>query len=275
MTVIERPEPRLRNALRDLWRYRHYTLYFGQRFLAKRYARTWLGIVWLPLRPLMNISAKLLVFGGLVGISGGKTPYPIFFVVATAAWQLFSESALWSTRSLDLNRDVLRVVHVPRIVVIVGAVVPSVVDFLINLAIAMAVLLFYYVHTGVFYLDLTPTSPIYVGAALLLILLLGTGVGLVTAAAGARARDVRFGLTYALSFVYLLTPVIYPFVSIPNRYKPLAELNPLTGAMEMFKVGLFHTEVVSPKAIAVTVAAAAVLWLPGLWVFQRNDARET
>jgi ABC-type polysaccharide/polyol phosphate export permease len=274
VTVIEQRRPGLAEALRELWRYRRYTYFFGRRLLARRYMRTWLGVVWLPLRPLMNIAAKLIVFGGLIGISAGKTPYPVYFIAATAAWQLFSESAIWSTRSLDLNRDVLRDLHVPRLVVIVAAVVPSVVDFLINAALAAIGLAYYFIARGDLYLELTPSSIAYVGSALVLIVLLGIGVGLVTAAAGARARDIRFGLMYGLSFVYFLTPVIYTFASIPNRYKPISELNPVTGAMEMFKIGLFHDEGLSPKAVAVTVTAVLLLWLPGLWLFQRNDARE-
>jgi len=242
--------------------------------LSKRFARTWLGLLWLPLRPVLNVATKLLVFGGLVGITAGNTPYPIFFLMATAAWGLFAESVLWSTRSLDINRSLLREVHVPRLVVIVSAIIPSLIELAIVLAIAIAALVYYLARAHVFYLELTLWSPLTIGTALLLIALLGLGVGLIAASASARARDVRFAVAYAVSFGYFLTPVIYPFERIPDQYKPLAELNPVTGALELFKLGLFPHEEVSPKAIAVTVAAVFALWLPGLWLFQRREVRD-
>ena len=62
--------------------------------------------------------------------------------------------------------------------------------------------------------------------------MLGIGVGLLTASVGARARDVRLSLTYGIGFLYFLTPVIYPFESIPDAWKPIARLNPVTGALE-------------------------------------------
>lgn len=274
ISVIESRRPGIRAALVELWRYRRFTMFFGRGMLAKRYARTWLGLLWLPLRPVLNVATKLLVFGGLIGITAGNIPYPVFFILASAAWALFSECVLWSTRSLDFNRGLLRDVHVPRLVVIASAIVPSLIDFAITLCLAAIALLYYLFRDDVFYLHLTIWSPFVILSALALIALLGVGLGLITASAGARARDVRFAVSYFVSFVYFLTPVIYSFDSIPDRYKPVAELNPLTGAIELFKVGLFPGEAVSPEALIVTVSAVLALWLPGLWLFQRREVRD-
>jgi lipopolysaccharide transport system permease protein len=274
VTVIESRRPGITAAVAELWRYRRFTMFFGRRLLAKRYARTWLGLLWLPLRPVLNVATKLLVFGGLIGITAGDIPYPVFFLLASAAWALFSECVLWSTRSLDVNRGLLRDVHIPRLVVITSAIVPSLVDFAIGIGLAAIAVIYYLVREDVFYLHLTILSPFVVLAALTLIALLGVGIGLVTASAGARARDVRFAVSYLLSFGYFLTPVIYPFDFIPDRYKPLVELNPLTGAIELFKLGVFPDERVSPEAMTVTIVAVLALWIPGLWLFQRNEARD-
>jgi lipopolysaccharide transport system permease protein len=274
LSVIEPRRPGLRYALGELWRYRTFTVYFGGRFVRKRYMQTWLGLAWLPLRPTLNVGMKLLVFGGLVGISAGKTPYPVFFLFASAAWQLFSESLSWSTRSLYVSRSLLRVFHVPRLVVIASAAIPSFIDFLIGVLLATTCLGYYLVRAHYLYLDLTWRSPIYVLVGLAFLLLLGVGLGLLGAVAGARARDVRFILGYVVGLLYYLTPIIYPFQQIPNKYKPLAELNPLTGAIELFKAGLFATDRPSWNALAVTAIAVAVIWGPGLWLFHRQEIRE-
>ena len=274
VSVIEARRSDFRSALTELWRYRAFSFYFGGRFLRKRYMQTWLGLAWLPLRPTLNVGLKLLVFGGLIGISAGATPYPVFFLIASAAWQLFSECLSWSTRSLFISRSLLRVVHVPRLVVISGSIVPSLVDFLIGVGLAAAGLVYYLIRAHIFYLDLTWRSPIYVVGGLGLMALLGIGLGLIGAVAGSRTRDVRFMLGYVVTFLYYLTPVIYPFQQIPNKYKPIAELNPLTGAMELFKTGLFRTETVSGNALIVTGIAVVLVWGPGIWLLHRQEVRE-
>lgn len=275
-TVVEigPRQPGFRYALGELWRYRRFVFFFGRAFVRKRFARTWLGVTWLGLRPALNVGSKLLVFGGLVGISAGKTPYPVFFLISSAAWQLFAENLYWSSRSLYINRSILRVVHLPRLVVISATAIPSFVDFMIGVAIAGVGLLYYLVKVHTLYLTLRWHSVLDVGGGLALITLLGTGAGIVVAVAGARARDVRFLLGYALNMLYFLTPVIYPFSSIPNKYKPLAEINPMTGAMELFKSGLFGGEKVSANAVIVSVVAVVVIWGPGLWFFHRQEVRE-
>ena len=274
VTVIERRKPGFFHAVAELWRYRRYSLYFGGIFLNQRLMRTWLGGLWLPLRPGMNIAAKVLVFGGLVGIKTGDVPYAVFFLTATAGWQLFNEAALWATRSLDLNRALLRRVHIPRLVVILGAAVPAAVDFCINLGIAGIALLYYFVRAHKVYIHLNWWSPLEISCGLFLLVALGVGVGVITASRAARARDVRYLVMFLFGFVYWLTPVIYPFSRIPNHYKPIAELNPVTGAMELFKVGLFHSEPITPKALTVSIIAVFVCWVPGLWLFHRHEVRD-
>jgi lipopolysaccharide transport system permease protein len=254
----------------EFWRFRLLIPYFGARFLQKRFARTWLGLIWLPLRPFTVLATRILVFGGLVGISAGKTPYPIFFIVATAAWQLFYECAYWSTRSLELNRKVLLKSYVPKMVVLVSAVIPAFVEFSVNVSFAGLAVLYYVVRAHIFYLEFG-LQTLLVPAGLLLMILLGLGIGLITSGASARARDIRFGIGYFLGFIYFLTPVIYPLSAVPLNWRPIAELNPLTGAVEMVKDGLFAAHELSPDAVGVTLFWLVLIWGPGLWLFDRRE----
>jgi lipopolysaccharide transport system permease protein len=241
-------------------------------FIAKRYTRTFLGWLWLPLRPGANLAARILVFGGLLGVTTGvRAPYPLFFLVATSAWQLFAESAYWSMRSVELNRPVLREVYVPRLVPILAAAIPSFLEWLVYVGFVMAGMLWYLIrppHT--FYFDLGLRT-LLVPAGFACMIVFGLGVGLLASGMSARARDVRFTFSFLLGFLYFMTPVIYPMSKVPPHWRPLAEINPLTGAMEMVKDGLFATQSLSPAAALVTVVAALVVWVPGLWLFDRLE----
>jgi lipopolysaccharide transport system permease protein len=260
----------LRYLFAEFWRYRLLMPYFGTRYLQKRFARTWLGMIWLPLRPGVNLALRILVFGGLVGISTGTTPYPIFFIVATAAWQLFYESAYWSMRSIDVNRRLLSRVYVPRLVVIGSALLPAFVDFCVNIMFVALAVLYYVFRAHVFYLELSVRT-LLVPLGLAMMILLGLGVGLLASGVGARSRDLRFGIRYFFQFAYYLTPVIYPLTAIPQKARPFAELNPMTGAVEMVKDGLFRAHELSPDAVYVTLFWVFLIWVPGLWLFDRSQ----
>jgi lipopolysaccharide transport system permease protein len=273
VTVIEPRRHGLIPAAREVWDSRSFIPYFGRVFIRKRVARTFLGMLWLPLRPSISLLSKLLVFGGLVGISSGKTPYPLFFLTASAFWQLFHEAAYWATRSIDVNRFTLRAVHVPRITVIISAVIPTLMEFAVYGGFAVCAVIYYRVRAHTSYLSIHRMSLVDVPVGLLLILFLGIGVGLITATLGARARDVRFALSYLLGFAYFLTPVIYPLSKIPPKYRPIAELNPVTGAMQLVKEGIFGGHDLSTNALIVSFVAVLVLWIPGVWLFHRAEVR--
>lgn len=270
VTVIEPPRSGLVSTWRDIWRYRRFSAFFGRTFLHKLSARTWLGWLWIPLRPAFSVLARILVFGGLIGISSRVAPYPLLFLVATAGWQLFFECARWATRSIELNRNLLRVIHVPKPAIVVAAIVPSFLDFLIYCAFVAAAVVYYFVRADVLYIHIG-VETLLLPAGLLLLVTFGLGVGFLTATLAASARDVRFGTGYILSFVYFFTPVIYPITAVPHRYRPLAELNPITGALEMVKSGLFENHEVSSDAILVSAVAAAAIWIPGLWFSRRRE----
>jgi ABC-type polysaccharide/polyol phosphate export permease len=115
---------------------------------------------------------------------------------------------------------------------------------------------------------------VYIAGGLGLLLLQGVGFGIVGAIVGARTRDVRFVLGYFMGFLYFLTPILYSFQKVPDKYRVVMELNPMTGAIEIFKVGVFGTPMPPTLALATSIGAVLVIWGPGFWFFHRQEVRE-
>lgn len=174
----------------------------------------------------------------------------------------------------ELNRNMIRVIHVPKpavvVAAVVAAVVPSFLEFLIYCGFVAAAVVYYYIRADNLYIDVG-VETLLLPAGLLLLVALGLGVGFLTATLAASARHVRFGMQYILSFAYFFTPVVYPITVVPDRFRPLAELNPITGALEMVKRGLFPNHDVSSDAILDSAVAATAIWIPGLWFSRRRE----
>jgi lipopolysaccharide transport system permease protein len=269
-TVVAAPTGRITEQWSELWQRRALFGYFGRRFVAKRSSRTWLGLLWLPLRPALTLGTRLLVFGGVLQVTAGRVPYPLFFIIASSAWQLFAESAYWSTRSLELHRRELRQMYVPRLVPLLSAVVPALLDFVIYLGFAGIAVVYYAAKDHHSYIEIGPDTPLAL-AGVALTLALGLSIGLWTSHLAARSRDIRFGLAYVLGFWYFLTPVIYPISTIPQRWRPLANINPVLQPVELIKRGLLGTGQVTLHALLVTLAFIAVTFVGGMWFFSRAE----
>jgi lipopolysaccharide transport system permease protein len=260
------------SRLREVWSHRGQVGFFGRRLIEKRYIRTWLGMLWIPLRAALDIGMRTLLFGGLLAVSSAGLPYMVFFSVGMAAWMMLESSALWATRSLEVNRGVLKRIDVPRLVPLVSAVAPALLEFGIYLAVAAIAVVYYGIADGTTYVQ----SPFGADGLLALgglatLALLGLGIGLWTSPFVAQARDIRFGFGYFTGMWLFLTPVIYPIDSIPENYRPLAEYNPATAPVEAFKHALLGTSAPSVTSWIVSLATVAVVVASGSWFFARKE----
>jgi lipopolysaccharide transport system permease protein len=273
LRIIEPPAPGIRRTLGAYWHYRAAFPFFVRRFLRKRYGRTFLGMIWLFLPVLMPLFMGAIVFGGILGVSIPGVPYFLFFVVASAAWHLFSQTAYFATRSLEISRSELRRVYVPRLIPLTASMTLPVFTFLIYVGITVIAVAYYAWADGETYLSIGPTT-LLVPVALTALVVLGQACGLWFSPLAARARDVRRLAGYVLGMWYFLTPVIYPIEEIPEGWQFLASLNPVTAPIELVKTGILGVGDVTTTGVISYFAALAVVGLGGLMVFLPKERRD-
>ncbi|MBA2504888.1 MAG: ABC transporter permease [Thermoleophilaceae bacterium] len=270
--VISPRPPGVFERLRELWTYRRLIRFFGRRALEKRYLRTWIGWPWIPLRPVLEVGSRALLFGGLLGVPSQGIPYPIFLLVGMAAWELFDRTAFWAMRSLDINKSILRRIYVPRLTVVAGAIVPSGIEYLIYGVITAIIMLVYWLGDGVLYAVAGPQTLVAL-AGLALLIAMAYGIGMVLSVYAAQARDVRFIYGYIMGFWLFLTPVLYPLSAIPPFFQTLADVNPMTAPIVMVKYGFLGIGEVTTTSLIATFVAIAVFLGGGLRFFNAAETR--
>jgi homopolymeric O-antigen transport system permease protein len=254
-----------------MWAYRRLLPFFGLTFVRKSYQRTKLGVLWIPLRPALGVGARVLIFGGLLGVPSGGVPYLIFFLVGMAAWQFFYRALYWATRSVELSRRFLTRIYLPRLLIMLSTVIPSLVELGLYLVMLLIAVVYYVFADGTTHLHLGVETLLSV-AAIVLLLLLAFSIGLWTSVFGAQSRDMRFTLSHVLSFWYLLSPVIYPLSLVPSGFRTLAQLNPVTAPLEMMRYGLIGNGDIEPTGLAITLGSILVVGTSGLWFFSRSES---
>ncbi|HXH24005.1 MAG TPA: hypothetical protein VNI78_02075, partial [Vicinamibacterales bacterium] len=146
----------LRPRLREVWQYRRLAFFFARKSLSKLYARTRLGWLWLFIRPLFPLLVKTMIFGGVLAVSSDGVPYFLFLVTASTAWELFASAVMWGTRSLELNRSLLRQIYVPRLIMPLAMMTPAFLTFVIYLSVLAAAMVWFGIRDGRVYLNAGP-----------------------------------------------------------------------------------------------------------------------
>lgn len=266
--VIQPRREGLVARLRDVWRYRALMRFFASKSIQKLYRRTVLGAAWIFIRPLFPLAVNTLVFGGMLRVGSHGVPYFIFLTTGTSLWDLFANSVMWGTRSLDMNRGFMSKIYVPRLIMPVSSVAPAYVNLGISLGVLLTSVVYYKVTTGVVHL-----TPEHMGWALLSIgmtAFLALGISLWTSVPALQVRDVRFTLGYVLGFWVFLTPVLYP-INIPARWAWAIALNPMAAIVNAFKYGMLGIEVLNLRDLGIAALISIVVFVSGLWYFGRAE----
>lgn len=253
--------------LRAVWRYRELLYFLVWRDIKVRYKQTALGVGWVVLQPLVSMVIFSFLFGYLLEVPSGNVPYPIFVYTALLPWNYFASSLNRSSTSLINSSQLITKVYFPRLVIPFSSVLSGLVDFAIGFIILVGLMAFF---------RISPTPGILLlPAFLLLAMLTALGFGLWLSALNVRFRDVNYLTPFLVQIWMYLTPVIYGSTLIPERYRFLLALNPMTGVVEGFRwalLGEYLADAQPPGTIfIISIAIALVVLVSGLIFFRYTE----
>jgi lipopolysaccharide transport system permease protein len=267
-TVVIQPSRRWAPLdLAALWEYRELLYFLVWRDVKVRYKQTVMGAGWIILQPVVSMVVFSLLFGALLNVPSNGVPYPIFAFAALLPWNYFAGSLTRASSSVVNSANLITKVYFPRLVVPLGGVVAGLVDFCVAFLVLIGLMLFYRIAP-------TPAIVLLPGF-LLLAMATALGFGLWLAALNVRYRDVNYLVPFLVQIWMYLTPVIYPATIIPERYRWLLALNPMTGGVEGFRwalLGGYLTEVQAPRGLfAVSVGISLVVLISGAYFFKATE----
>lgn len=262
-TLIAPPAGLFDLDLRSLWRYRELLFFLAWRDIKVRYKQTALGAAWAVLQPLLTMLLFSIIFGTLAGLPSEDVPYPVFTYTALIPWQLFSYALTQSSTSLVADQNLITKVYFPRLVIPLSSVLAGLLDFAIAFVVLIGMMAFYGVPLSWRLLAVPPL--------VLFALLTAVAVGLWLSALNVKYRDVRYTLPFLSQFWLYATPIAYSSTLIPEKWRLLYSLNPMTGVVEGFRWALLgKTNFVGPM-IAVSAIVVLVLLVGGLIYFRKME----
>jgi lipopolysaccharide transport system permease protein len=253
-----------RNYWRDLFRYRELFYFLAWRDILVRYKQTVIGILWAVLRPFLTMLVFTVVFGKIAKLPSNGIPYAILVSAATLPWQFFSTSLSEASNSLVGNANLISKVYFPRLIIPAGAVITSMVDFLISFVI-LGLLMVWYRFVPDWRIVALPGFTVIAFLAAL-------GPGLYLTALNVKYRDFRYVIPFIVQFGAFVSPVGFSSDVIPEKWRLLYSLNPMVGVIDGFRWAICRgaAQIYLPGFIVSLGVTAFFLWL-GIWYFRRTE----
>jgi len=264
LLVIEPKRLSLARDLRDIWTHRELLFFLMWRDVKVRYKQTALGVVWVILQPLLMMLIFTLLFGNFGRIpSDGDVPYALFAYAGLLPWTFFAAAVAAGGNSLVSSAGMLTKVYFPRLIVPLAAVGALLLDLAISFCVLALLMAYWGVGAG--------RSLLMLPALVMLLAALALGTGTLMAALNVKYRDVRIALPFALQVWFFASPIIYPVTIVPERWRWVLALNPMTGVAEGFRAALYGRKEFDWQALGVSVAVAAVLLACAVFAFKRIE----
>jgi len=251
----------------NFWTHRRLIAQLTRREVIGRYRGSLLGILWSLLHPMLMLAVFTFVFGVVFKARWGEgntsqAEFAVILFIGLIVHALFAECA---NRAPSL---ILGSVSYVKKVVFPLEILPWVTmgAALFHAAVSIGVLL---AATLMIHQSLHWTV-LLLPVLLLPLVLLTMGVSWVLASLGVFLRDVGQTIGIVTTILLFLSPVFFPVSALPEPYRPLIQLNPLTFMIEQARDLLIWGKPIYWAGWAMYAVISVFVAWAGLFWFQKT-----
>jgi ABC-2 type transport system permease protein len=245
-------------------RYRFLVRELVLRDLKLRYSGSFLGLVWAFLHPIWQLVIYSTVFSGILRtplVGEGTKSFSVFLFSGILMWMAFSEGLQKGTTAVVEGAHLVKKLRFPSQILVVAAALSAI----LHSGVAITVFLVLRVAVnGIAWLQL----PVFL-LAIGLQFLVTCGLALLLSGVYVYMRDVTHALNLVFSFLFFLTPIVYPAGVVPERFAPVVALNPLSTVVAAYRSFLVRSAPPSLTAMLGLTLFAAAVFATGWALFSR------
>ena len=231
-----------------------------------KYRRSFLGVAWSVLNPLLMMVVMSVVFSTLLG--SNIEHFPLYLILGNITYSLMSDSTSKAVTSILDAAPLLKKVKIDRFVFPVQKILFALVNFAFSL-IAVAIVMLWFRVVPTWHL-------IWLPVCLGLLMIFCIGIGLVLSAATVFFRDVIHLWSVVLTAWNYLTPVFWDFQMLLDRGAPawtigIVKMNPMYGFVTFMRDIVLWQQNPSLEILLLCTVWAVIMLAIGIFVFRKTE----
>jgi lipopolysaccharide transport system permease protein len=256
-----------REMAASFWRNRSLIKALVTREVVGRYRGSVFGILWSFFNPVFMLLVYTFVFSVVFKSrwntgSDSRTEFALVLFAGLLVFNLFAECVSRAPGLILANVNYVKKVVFPLEILPWVAIGSALFHTLVSLSVWM---LAYVILFGI----PQPTALLLPLIVLPLVLFI-MGLSWALASLGVFIRDVSQFIGIIVMALMFLSPIFYPVTALPEEYRPMLMLNPLTPGVEMMREVLYWGRPPDWALLSLyTVATGLIAWLGFAW-FQKT-----
>jgi len=253
--------------LKELWQYRDLIPLLVKRNFISIYKQTILGPAWALIQPFFTTIVFTLVFGNLAGLAPDGVPSFAFYLCGSVAWGYFSGCLNATASTFIGNAALMGKVYFPRLVMPITTVISQLISFGIQFVMFIGFWIYFWA-TG----QLQPNLFALLTPLLILqMAFLGLGFGVIISSLTTKYRDLSFAVGFGMQLWMYGTPVAYDMSIIPESFKAIYMLNPMTPVINTFRYAFLGVGEFNLTYYLISWAVTVVVLFIGILLFNRVE----
>ncbi|MGL6197848.1 MAG: ABC transporter permease [Lachnospiraceae bacterium] len=230
------------------------------REIKRKYSRSYLGIVWSVLNPLLSMAIISLIFSQIFRRTIDN--FPIYYLTGSILWQLFTGATNSAMTTLVDNKSLLIKVKFPMQIFILARVYTALVNLGYSL-VAYVVMLFVF--------KVTPSwTMLFSPVIIILLLIFSLGVSYILATAYVFFGDVKHLYSIILTLWMYLSAIFYPADQLKGFIHIVIINNPLFNYIDNLRKVIMQGQFPTVGDAVRMVLWAVFVYLIGYHVFNKH-----
>lgn len=226
-----------------------------------RYRKSFLGMLWTVLNPLLMMIVMTIVFSTL--FKSTIDNFPVYFLAGNLIFTLNSEITNNCTYAIIGNASLLKKVYIPKYLFPLSKAGSA----LVNLMFSLIAMFLVMIILRVPFLPTLLLLPIPIAYAFIFSL----GLGLLLSAVTVYFRDIAYFYSVLLLAWNYFTPVFYPIEILPDFARKLMQLNPLYHYIDYMRNLILRGVVPGITENFVCLLMSVMMLVIGVCVFYRKQ----
>jgi len=252
----------MKQAIRNFMKYRYLLSELIIKDIKLKYRRSYLGILWTLLEPLLTMLVLTVVFSQIYNRQDKL--FPVYILTGRLLYSYFGNATKAAMKSIRKNGQMIKKVYVPKYIYPLASVISQYITFLISLIVLFVVSLV---------LKLQPTKYM-IGAIVPLLILpvMVLGIGLILATLAVFFRDLEYLWGVVLMIIMYCSAIFYePSRVVKNGFGWILDINPLYSLIINFRNTVIYGQPFDMQALTYSIVFSVASLIIGVWMFYKNQ----
>lgn len=227
-----------------------------------KYRRSYLGVLWTLLEPLLTMIVLSVVFSQLRG--SDDVAFPVFILTGRLLYSFFTTSTKSALKSIHRNGSMIRKVYVPKYIYPLSTIFSNYIIFAISLIDLIGVAVVCKVTPSWYMIEaLVP---------LVTILLMSIGVGMILSTLAVFFRDLEYLWSVATMIIFYCSAIFYePSKVMKSGFGWIFQINPVYSCIVNFRNAVLYKLPLDTFATWYPLVFSLITIVFGTWLFYKKQ----